>query len=132
MSRMPNLPVDSMCEKVSDSDAEIVRKAFRKSGDLRATKPFKRATTLFEGQCNYVWRMLCYDYCDFHPHCCMPVTADFDISAALYNSMDRDERWEFVKKEKERLDEVVKLAESALSVLAQAGALRWARAFGMV
>jgi len=62
----------------------------------------------------------------------MPVTADFDISAALYNSMDRDERWEFVKKEKERLDEVVKLAESALSVLAQAGALRWARAFGMV
>lgn len=121
MSKMPILPVDAMCKDLSDYEEELIRAAFnRTTGKLRATKPFRKVDktapfAFFGGEANYVWRMLCFDFCAFSPHSCMPVTADFDIPGSY------DKRREVAKV----LDALIKRAESVAPIVIQAGAMRF-------
>ena len=118
MSSMPILPVDSMVLKLTALEEKLVRAAFiRKTGKLRATKPFRKIGTHaeFEGCANYVWRMLCFDFVNSPPHSCMPVTADFSIPG------DYDER----RGKTKILDELIKRVESVVPITSQVGALRW-------
>lgn len=120
---MPILPVETLCNGLDDSEAQIIRACFR-NGRLRAAKPNrKRPCSDFEGRVNYVWRMLCFSYCDWSPHVCMPVTADFDIPTKNY-----DERRVITK----ALDDLIKRATSNLPVTLERGTMRWGRAFGMI
>lgn len=118
MSRMPVLPLDKMCSDLTDYEESLVRAAFnRTTGKLRATKPFRliSADAEFEGSANYVWRMLCFDFCDFSPHSCMPVCADFDIPGGY------QER----RKRAKVLDGIIKRVESVVPMTVQVGAMRW-------
>jgi len=146
MSRMPKLPFDLMCAGLDDNEARIIRAACNsRTGCLRASKPFGRIDldgdpdeALFRASANYVWRMLCFDYCGFHPHNCMPVTADWDIGAVYYTRegrgefTDREERRDAEKSVRVALDALVKRAESVLPITAQAGVMQWGRALGML
>lgn len=143
MSRMPSLPVETMCAGLDNCDARLVRAAFNdRNGCLRASKPYRRIDTdgpedeaLFRASANYVWRMLCFDYCGFHPHSCMPVTADWDLGAVYYGRAgyeDREVRRDAEKSVRVALDALVKRAESALPVTLQAGVMQWGRALGMI
>ena len=112
---------------------------------MRASKPFGRIDfegdkdeALFKASANYVWRMLCFDYCGFHPHNCIPITADWDIGAAFYV---REENGEFASREDRRdaeksvrvaLDALVKRVESVLPLTAQKGVMQWGQALGML
>jgi hypothetical protein len=142
MSRMPQLPVETLVQGLTEDEASIVRAAFYK-GRLRSGKPFKRVTTFFEGQANYVWRWLAFDYAGFAPHNCMPVTADFEVMDAFDvrdGKVDRSlpyetglrPRAEAYRAEGKRLLEVIKRAERNLPVTLQAGSMQWARAFGVI
>jgi len=143
MSRMPNLPFDDMCAGLDDREARIVRAAQNsRTKGLRASKPYGRIDydgpedeALFQASANYVWRMLCFDYCGFHPHNCMPVTADWDIGAVYYGRPGYEESADRRAVEKSvtvALDALVKRAESVLPITAQAGVMQWGRALGMV
>ena len=141
MSRMPNLPFNDMCAGCDEREARIVRAAQNKrTGGLRASKPFGRIDfegdeeeALFKGSANYVWRMLCFDFCGFHPHNCMPISADWDLSAVYYC---REQRGEYSDHADRRVDEkaarvvldaLIKRVESVLPVTAQRGVMQWVR-----
>ena len=150
MSKMPVLPVDTMVADCPDYDARLVREAFvGNTNRLRATKPYRsidcdgdEGEALFAACANYVWRMLCFDFCDFRPHYCMPVTADFDIGKVYYTrdarlnrnhlNVFRRRRYENVQDEKDALDVLIKKVESVLPINAQKGAVRWMGALGIV
>ena len=116
----------------------------RDKGKLKISKPFSTKDCLypaenatFKGMVNYVWRMLCFDFLPGHPHCCMPVTADWDLSAsfpcpAWEDTAGRDQKRAIVKGLLDKLTLLIKQAESNMPVTSQAGAMRWARAFGVV
>mgnify|MGYP006310798495 CR=1 FL=1 len=140
--RMPDLSIRELCKGLSDSQADIIRACFKRNGGLRASKPFKKIDysapdALFKGSVNYVWRMICFDFCDFRPHVCMPVCADFDIGV-IYMNYERkgiytkEERREKEKEYRNMLDELIKKAESNLPITMQKGALRWGQALGLV
>ena len=141
MARMPKLPVEAMCADCDEREARLIRAAFNSRTDcLRATKPFRRIDfegdeALFEASANYVWRMLCFDFCGFHPHNCMPVCADWDIGRVCSNRerrggyADSKDRRADEKAALDVLDALVKQAESVLPITAQAGVMQWRRAF---
>ena len=146
MSRMPNLPFDRMVADCDEREARIVRAAQNKrTGGLRASKPFSRIDfegdldeALFRASANYVWRMLCFDFCGFHPYNCLPITADWDIGAVFYI---REENGEYSDHTDRRADEkaaqvalvaLVKQVESVLPVTAQKGVVQWGQALGML
>jgi len=104
----------------------IIERCYRK-GQLRKTKPFKKIEkgdpeAMFKGSVNYCWRMLCFDFLPYQPHSCMPVTADWDIPLGY---QDR-------RKKCKELDALIKEHESTMPITAQKGAIRWAKALGMV
>src|ERR1700741_4112293 len=96
---MPVLPVDLMVKDLDDRSARIVRECFNSRSyrngcaQLRASKPYKRVAgrddeAMIAACVNYVWRLLCFDFCDWAPHVSMPVTADFDIGTVVRNRND--------------------------------------------
>ena len=123
ITRMPMLDVEQMTEGLTPDESKLVRAAIWK-GHLRTAKPFrKRPCTMFQGQANYVWRMLCFSYCNWSPYCCMPVTADFDIPVQPY-----DKRREITQ----ALDDICKRAEKNLPLQLQRGTMAWGKAFGLI
>jgi len=89
----------------------------------------------FKGKVNYVWRMLCFDFCSNRPYACMPVTADFDLCHFFYTlekqgAMGTEERRQMEKDTRKSLDDLIKRFESTLPVTFQAGTMRWAKALG--
>ena len=137
---MPQLPVDQMCEILTATEEKLFRACIGRQNRLKSSKPFSTKDCehpidgIWRGKVNYVWRMLCFDFVPYHPHCCMPVTADMDIHHAYNRTtpLSRDERWEAVKTTVKELDDLTKRIESALPVTAQRGAMRWASALGLV
>jgi hypothetical protein len=143
---MPNLPFDLMAAGCDEREACIVRAAQNKrTGGLRASKPFGRIDfegdedkALFEGSANYVWRMLCFDFCGFHPHNCSPVTANAEVCAVFYVRKERGEyanfaEWRAASKiVLDTLDALIKRIESVLPVTAQKGVMQWGSALGML
>lgn len=139
---MPDLSVRELCKGLDSNQADIIRACFKRGGGLRASKPFKKIDynapdALFKGSVNYVWRMICFDYCNFAPHYCMPVTADFDFGRVYYRLEDqgvytKEERRAKEKEKRESLDELIKRAEDNLPLKMQKGALRWGKALGML
>lgn len=150
MSRMPILPLSTMVADCNDQEKEIVSAAFTTRGvknkddgfaKLRASKPFARVETFEQGCANYVWRMLCFDFCSFHPHCCMPVSADFDLSWGLehrdgervrYGQPGYDEQRHRERELTEQMKALIDRVESVLPVTAQKGVMRWGQALGML
>jgi hypothetical protein len=132
-------------------NARIIRAAFRGSKGstvcaLRASKPFRSFPndgsdeSLFKACANYVWRMLCFDYVGCAPHNCHPVTADLDVSSFFYKKYGcsfhtdcgREEYRADWKGCIESLDLLIKQFEATIPVTMQAGAMSWARAYGIV
>lgn len=136
MSRMPKLPVEDMCAGLNNCDANLIRKAFNSRTDrLRTSKPYplidfnSEGAILFEASANYIWRMLCFDYCGFRPHNCMPITADWDIGAVFHKRTYINNTEKSVRV---ALDALIKHAESALPITAQKGVMQWGRALEMI
>jgi len=143
---MPNLPFNKMCAVCTDDEAKIIRAAQnRRNGSLRASKPFSKIDfdgneedALYKASANYVWRMLCFDYCGFRPHNCMPITADWDIGAVFYVKQNRDEYADYKERlaaetsVRDVLDALIKKVEAVLPVTAQAGVMQWGQALGMI
>jgi len=143
---MPKLPFDKMTAGMTDCEVRIICAARNsRTGCLRASKPFGRIDfdgddleVLFKASANYVWRMLCFDFVIAHPHSCMPICADLDLSAVFYGYEQRgdyasyDERKAAEKDARNGLDALIRQAESAMPVTEQKGAMRWAKAYGLV
>lgn len=115
----------------------------KNKGHLKTAKPFNtreckagQPDANFKGTANYVWRMLCFDFLSFAPHCCMPVTADWDLHVGRprleYGSDAYKTQQSNDKAYIDYLNGLVKRAESNLPVTAQAGAMRWGRALGII
>lgn len=125
---MPKLPIAELVKGLTDDEAKLIRAAFSTRGEkaLRTAKPFAKVNrdapdAMFQGSANYVWRMLAFDYVGYHPHSCMPVTADWDIPIRDY-----EERRKYTK----QLDDIIKRAESNLPLTMQRGTMVWGRALG--
>lgn len=137
----PNL--EQLTTGLVGAELDIVRACFTRKGTLKTGKPFKtvdcvygKNEALFKGNVNYVWRMLCFDFLPAHPHCCMPVSADWDMIAAFpryaYGTLDYTTTKQAQDSLRKQMDLLIKRAESNLPVTQQAGAMRWARAFGVI
>lgn len=132
MRKMPVFPVDEIVADLNDGEADLFRAVLNKrTGALRASKPYRMTThnhenAVFEACANYMWRMLCFDFCDWHPHVCMPVTADWDI---LSVNRGREDQHEFSKVVTSGLDALIKRIEAHIPVTAQRGIMRWARVY---
>jgi hypothetical protein len=91
---MPALSIDKVCANFNGNDEKLLRAAFNHRTDtLRAAKPFRRIDfdaddALFKACANYVWRILCFDHCSFHPHNCIPVAANRDVNTYYRNCGD--------------------------------------------
>ncbi len=141
MPTMPKLLLPEIIEGLTKTDAATLRTCCNKrTGLLKATKPYKKIdfadpalpTPLFKANANYVWRMLCFDFCDHAPHNCMPCTADWDVLAWCHRTEAREDCSSKCKTITVRLDELVTLIEGKLPITAQKGGLRWGRALGML
>jgi hypothetical protein len=144
---MPVVSVETIVAELHDDDASIVRAAFTGRGRsdglqrLRASKPFSRVKTFEQGCANYVWRMLCFDLCDFAPHYCIPITADIEVDMG-YDARDgrpdradregRDKRRQDVRNMMKALDMLVAAVEAEMKDVPMKGVMRWGRAYGMV
>jgi hypothetical protein len=134
----------AVCE--TENEKQIIGAVFSRKGTIRTSKPFSvektdsTETAVFKGCANYAWRMIAFDFSGYGKNSCMPVTADFDLGAALYKkwgcnfSTDTgraEYRAEF-ETIRAALDLLVKRVESTVPVTMQAGAMRWGRALGMI
>ena len=110
--------------KLTEEDAKIVAPCVKKDGSLYKSKPTKA-----DAWSKYVWRMLVFSLSTVPQHQCMPVTADDDIHRA-YHGIDRNERWDKVRKDIKELDEVVDRVMKVVPKTEWHGVLRWGRALG--
>lgn len=137
---MPTFDVETLCDGFSNEDKDIIRGAFLKSGKLRASKPHKRVATFEQGCINYVWRMLCFDLVGHGKHACMPVTADWELSAGYdaqhgrirYGEAGYEGYREGNKALRQRMDDLVKRFERNIPLEQQKGIVRWGRALGYI
>lgn len=131
---MPKLPAAKMLAAIPQEHKAIFAHAFNLRTDcLRASKPFRRATTLEQASANYVWRMLCFTFCGSAPHSCLPVMADMDLLSVLrreWQDMANPYGYQEQAREQTRkLDELQKAAEMVAPLESKSGLLRWHRAF---
>lgn len=129
---MPVLPVETMTADFADYDARLIRAAFTKRGEcrLRTAKPYRNAKSRFEGEANYLWRMLCFDLVAATPHSCMPVCADFDMHSTWGKDLDRADRYDQVRSRTKELDDLVERFCALLPVEQRGGLCRWGRIMG--
>ena len=122
----------------SDYERRIVRAAFasrgKNKGRIRESKPFDSSECRegaddaeFKGCANYFWRMLAFDCIGYGKHVCMPVTAEWDYSAACRG---REDRRELVKVMTVVMDYLVTRVVRVLPLEARGGVVRWGRALG--
>jgi len=134
------ITIDLVRPILTAEELVLVAPAFSRKRTLRANKPFARVATVEEGCANYIWRMLAFDFSGYGKNSCLPVTADFDLGCVLYNrdkvagcvESNREARRAEEKGIIDSLDVLIKKVESVLPVVAQAGAMRWGRALGMI
>lgn len=129
---MPEINLDAIAT-LTDAEKRIVADTLNK-GRLRASKPKKEEiyehTSKYgtgkykrnlKGEAAYVWRMLCFYLIASHPHCCMPMTADWDVGDL---TMDNDTRRARVKE----LDAIVDKVLDTIPTYRKGGLLRWSQA----
>ncbi len=134
------ISIDLVLPILTAEEVAIVAPCFSRKRTLRTNKPFARAKTMSEACANYVWRMLAFDFSAYGKNSCMPVMADWDIGTVLYNrdkvtgcmESNRETRRSETKDILDKMDALVKKVESVLPITAQAGAMRWGRALGMI
>ena len=139
--------IEQLTAGLTGEDLAIVSACFatrgKGKGTLKASKPFKTLDCIegkqnagFKGKVNYVWRMLCFDFLPSHPHCCMPITADWDLRASYprvrYGQPGYEAQQAEMKAELDTLADLIKRAESNLPLTAQSGVIRWGRALGAI
>lgn len=143
---MSNPTIEQLTSGFCGEELRILEACFTRSprrAGLKKRKPFASRDCRpgcpdanFKGTVNYVWRMLCFDFLPFAPHCCMPVTADWDLAIGRpryeYGSDNYNAQKSADKHYIEYLDGLVKRAESNLPVTSQAGTMRWGRALGAI
>lgn len=145
---MTTLTLDKVLPILTVEEVGLIRPAFNgRTGKLKSSKPFSYIgrddstdEAIRKGSANYAWRMLVFDFFDSGKNACMPVTADFDLSAALYNrdegagckESNREARRAELKGRLDMLEALIKRVESVMPVTAQVGAMRWGRALGML
>ncbi len=134
---------EQLTKGLEGTELEIVAGCFTRKGTLKASKPFKTSACIYgqneallKANTNYVWRMLCFAFLAERPHCCMPITADWDITAAFpryaYGTLDYITTKQAIKSLIGQMDNLIKRAESNMPITSQAGAMRWARALGAI
>jgi hypothetical protein len=91
------------------TEAEIVRNCFKGKKtesikELRKSKPKiveiiydhngrkYRKSEFVTGMSAYTWRMLAFYTSGSHPHCCMPIMADFDLPYSMHDEDYKDTR----------------------------------------
>lgn len=96
----------------------------KRTGKLNAKKPYKISTlqddTLLHASANYVWRILCFDLCDFRPHNSLPVTAIWDLNN-YYWLASLPPRLDWLT----TLNETIKQIEATIPADEHYGALHW-------
>lgn len=129
---MPTIDL-SVCGLTADemkiAEGIVVSRGANK-GRLLSSKPNKeeiyekdgrRYRRNVKGETAYVWRMVAFDLCSFHPHCCIPVTADWDVGDL---NTSNDERRARVKV----LDAIVDKITKAQPNHKRGGLNRWSQA----
>ena len=102
------------------------RQVFNKrTGQLKATKPYPKIAfahddALLYASSNYLWRILCFDLCDFRPHSALPCTATWDLNNYYWlTDTAPTPGW------METLDETIREIESTIPADEHYGALHW-------
>jgi hypothetical protein len=111
----------------------IARQVFnQRTNKLKAKKPFpkmdfKHPDAILHASSNYVWRILCFDLCDFSPHNCLPCTADWDIRQTFAaRPLAEREAWIGT------LDEAIEQIEGTIPAAEHHGVIRWGSAFDLL
>jgi hypothetical protein len=132
---MPKMPIVTNGVSAVTCNAAIcaVRRVFHPTTKrLKAKKPFPKmdfshADAILHASANYIWRILCFDFCDFAPHNCMPVTANWDIRRAFAElPLPKREAWIAT------LNEAVGQIEATIPADQHYGAIRWGRALTLL
>ena len=141
MPAMPILPLSTMTKGMDKSDVATIAACLNaRTGQLLSKKPYKDIdfsdpklpSPLFKATVNLAWRMLCFDFCDFGPHNCMPCTADWDVRTWYYRTYGKDHHPVHRRQTVDAIGDLVRRAEATLSVTLQKGALRWGQAYGLM
>jgi len=121
---MPKIDLETLSERLSAEEMALVRRIVatqgKNKGSLRAAKPKVVANDLESGKAAYLWRMVAFSASPLRQHMCLPVMADFDITAP------REERKRIAK-------DLDALANIVLDVIPRAqhhGTRAWGRALG--
>lgn len=123
-NQMPEVDLANLFLEMTKEEFDITKRLVatrgKNKGLLRASKPPVSKADPLSGKAAYVWRMVAFMSSPNPAHSCMPVCAEFDLPG------ERSERKELVKE----LDALVDKIAATLPV--SAGALSWARGFGII
>ena len=137
-TNMPILPVEKMVEDMPESIKSAFFSAVKQNttdildgvGQLKTAKPFKNPKNINEVIANYIWRLLCFDYCEEKPHCCIPVNAFWDLEITCQKEFDKENWREKHKQLKEKLDVLITTAEKKFPMIKNAK--RWGKLLGVI
>lgn len=123
--QMPEVDLAKLFLEMTKEEYHITKRLVatrgKNKGLLRASKPpVDNDLDPESGKAAYVWRMVAFMASPMPAHRCMPVCAEFDLPGKF------SERKELVKE----LDALVNKIAATLPV--SAGALSWARGFGII
>jgi hypothetical protein len=128
ITNMPMMPnIMKGVAAIECNAAQIVARVCmnQRTGKLKPCKPFPKISTLqddtlLHASANYVWRILCFDLCDFRPHNSLPCTAIWDLNNYYWlASLPARPDWLAT------LDETIAQIEATIPANEHYGALRW-------
>ena len=148
---MPKIDLNALREQLKPTDLtdiaavdkyleqfSIVRRIVAQQGPnkgrLRASKPkVQNDVDPLSGKAAYVWRMVSF-MCSPNPkHSCMPVTADWDLPVSDAYSGETIDLTSKYNERREMANELDALVDKVVATLpVSAGALSWARGFGII
>ena len=125
VSKMP-VVVNGMDAITCNAAKVVFRQVFvKRTGKLKVAKPIAKIAilqddTLLHASANYIWRMLCFDLCDFRPYNSLPCTAMWDLNNYYWlASLPPRPDWLAT------LDETIRQVESTIPATEHYGALHW-------
>lgn len=116
-----NMPVINFDKLYENQEAlKYARLISKSNGQILTGKPnINKDST---GKHQYIWRMVTFQLCSYHPYCCMPCTADWNLEGNF------EERRVLCK----QLDTIVDAIVNSFPKEQWGGIIRWGRALGAI
>lgn len=133
MPKMPVIHSEAISAVTCNAVICVARQVFHPATRrLKANKPYPKINfhhpdALLYASVNFMWRILCFDLCDFRPHNSLPCTAIWDINNYFWVKAEpRTPGWVTT------LNEAIRQIEDTIPVAEHHGADHWGYAHALL